>query len=347
MSLIIRRSASEIARGLWTEILVAAGVDRRLLSKKEGPCPICGGNTRFVYWDKKQGKNSDQNPDGLSYCHHCGGRNGLMLLKDHLGLSTADAYRWIEDWYYGAEMVGKPIQLVRPEEPQTKTPEEIQREAEETKQKHQRCWQQGKSVSKSDPVWKYLCNRIPGFHEGMISPAIRFHPRLPYYEGRECIGHYPAMLAFVTAPNGECQDIHRTYLTMDGEKADVPNPKKTLASYGVFGGAIHLSKPRGNVLGVSEGIETGYAAEMMKEMPVWPLLNTSNMAYFMPPPHIKFLHIFEDHDPANKHGVKVGSKAAASLQVRAQQVGVVVFRHMAATVGFDFLNLHETRVGLR
>lgn len=337
-----RKSAKEIAPGLWTEILVSAGIDRSLLTKAEGPCPLCGGNTRFSYYDKSfKGKDNTQNPDGLSYCRHCGGRNGFTLLKDYLGLNVVDTLEWIEDWYYGQEVDSRPMPIRVPVVKEGMSSEEIAA----VKAKHRNWWEQGKAVVKGDPVWMYLCNRIPGFHEGMIAPCIRFHPRMPYYnlnkqtQKFDLLGYYPAMIAFVTAPNGECQDIHRTYLTQDGHKADVPCPKKTLASYGVFGGAIRLSRPRGNVLAVTEGIETAYGVEMFKNLPTWALLNTSNMKEFVVPSGIKVLHIFEDNDVPDHRGVKVGSEAALVLQERARKAGVRVFRHAASTTGMDFLDL--------
>lgn len=337
-----RKSAKEIAPGLWTEILVGAGIDRGLLTKKEGPCPICGGNTRFSYYDKSiRGKDSNQNQHGLNYCHHCGGRNGLSLLMEYLGLSAADAYKWIENWYYGQEVDSRPTPIYVPVVEAQMTAAKIAA----IKQKHCNCWQRARPVTKGDPVWKYLCNRIPGFHEGMISPVIRYHPGLDYMvydqESKQAksLGKFPAMIAYITGPNGDCQDIHRTYLTPDGQKADVPSPKKTLASYGVFGGAIQLSRPCGNVLAVSEGIETAYAVELFKGLPTWALLNTSNMMKFVIPSGITVLHIFEDNDAPNRQGVKVGTKAATVLQERAKEAGVKVLRHTVSSTGMDFLDL--------
>jgi len=57
------------ASGRWPEILVAiGGITPDQLCAKEGPCPACGGNTRFR-WD-------DDSGDGAWHCSHCGGRNG-------------------------------------------------------------------------------------------------------------------------------------------------------------------------------------------------------------------------------------------------------------------------------
>jgi putative DNA primase/helicase len=40
------------ARGRWREILPQLGIDPRFLSNKQGPCPMCGGKTRFRFDDR-------------------------------------------------------------------------------------------------------------------------------------------------------------------------------------------------------------------------------------------------------------------------------------------------------
>ncbi|WP_418319663.1 primase-helicase zinc-binding domain-containing protein [Piscinibacter sakaiensis] len=37
------------AHGHWTQILGSLGVDERILGKRNGPCPLCGGTDRFQY----------------------------------------------------------------------------------------------------------------------------------------------------------------------------------------------------------------------------------------------------------------------------------------------------------
>ncbi|MFD2274217.1 primase-helicase zinc-binding domain-containing protein [Undibacterium arcticum] len=39
--------ARDIAPGRWPLILADVGIDPAFLDKKEGPCPMCGGSTRF------------------------------------------------------------------------------------------------------------------------------------------------------------------------------------------------------------------------------------------------------------------------------------------------------------
>src|SRR6516165_9202823 len=61
------------ARGRWREILPLLGVDTRFLTNKQGPCPMCGGRTRFRFDDK--------NGDGTYYCNQCGADFGILLIR--------------------------------------------------------------------------------------------------------------------------------------------------------------------------------------------------------------------------------------------------------------------------
>lgn len=337
-----QRSAIEIAEGHWTNILQSAGIESSLLTRKESPCPICHGSTRFIYYDKDEKglpKEYRTNPKGLSFCNHCGGRSGIQLLMDYKGCDFKTACEFIENWYYG-----HPVEPTRSTySPPVESQQSIEARIKKARSKHQSIWRAGKPVTEGDPVFKYLCNRIPGFHAGLLSPMIKYHPQLEYWVEEKgsysLLGKFPGMIAFVTAPDGTCQDIHRTFLTPDGFKADVPCPKKTVASTGVFGGAIQLVRPTGNVLAVSEGIETAYAVELFKKLPCWALLNSYNMSKFEVPNNVEFLHIFEDNDVPDARGVRVGQKAAQALQERAIQKGIKVKRHSTVKPGTDFLDL--------
>ena len=62
---------------------------------------------------------------------------------------------------------------------------------------------------------------------------VRFHPALGYWQRNdrdeaELIGRFPAMVALVTAADGMPVTVHRTYLTADGRKAPVTEPKKLM-----------------------------------------------------------------------------------------------------------------------
>ena len=66
------------AHGRWTEILGSLGVEERILKKRNGPCPLCGGTDRFQYTDKF-GK-------GNYHCRSCGAGGGFKLLQAARGV---------------------------------------------------------------------------------------------------------------------------------------------------------------------------------------------------------------------------------------------------------------------
>src|SRR5215831_15223152 len=62
----------ERAQGRWREILLQFGIEMRFLRNRQGPCPICGGKTRFRF--------DDLDGRGTWFCNRCGAGNGLQLL---------------------------------------------------------------------------------------------------------------------------------------------------------------------------------------------------------------------------------------------------------------------------
>ena len=324
--------ARDVAQYRWREILQAAGVDADFLKKKEGPCPMCGGNTRFSF--------NDKGGNGTFFCRYCGMGDGFKFLQLYQDSDYAGVCKWIENWYGGQPVEVRNSLPPKRDDSDELTPEKIIK----NKAKHKTLWEACRPVTEGDPVWKYLHNRIPGFNGGMISKMIRFHPALPYWVKNEDgsfekKGVHPAMVSMILAPDGSCQDLHRTYLTENGEKAPYDDVKKTLASIGVKGGAIRLVRPTGNVLAVAEGIETSYAVILFKNLPCWATSNTSGMKNFEIPDGIDYLYIFADNDKPNKFGKRAGFEAAHTLRERAEAKGIIVKVHAPTKVGTDMLDL--------
>ncbi len=95
---------------------------------------------------------------------------------------------------------------------------------------------------------------------------------LPYFEDGCEIGSFPVMLGAVTAPDGVLVGLYRTYISDEGQRAPVPQPKKLSRTSGVLAGsAIKLYEPTtidGKLtLGVSEGIETALACYLASGIP--------------------------------------------------------------------------------
>lgn len=331
-----KERASERAEGFWPDILSDAGVQEEYLGKKNGPCPFCGGSDRFRFRDKSH---------GLYVCSACTNgkyRNGLDFLMRHMGYrdireAAAHVHRWF-DGDGGNERVMRERPVSEPES----GPEFIRK----------RLWVMNKILSETravtdgDPVDRYLRRRIPNLP--YVPEGIRFHPKLPYWEGRNLVGHFAAMVvAGIDADNNLVQ-IHKTYLTADGQKADVPNVKKTDMGIGCTSYALRLM-PIGDSrkLGTGEGIETGLASWARYGVPTWACHCESVLANFVVPTdlqaQIDSVMIFADHDQRKKHVdgrlVAAGGHAGARLAQSLRKCGKRSLILMPAKVSTDMDDL--------
>jgi putative DNA primase/helicase len=146
---------------------------------------------------------------------------------------------------------------------------------------------------------------------------LRWHPSLRHpcgYEG-------PALLALITdAATSEPISLHQTWVSPDGQKAAIKNPRLFLGDgHRKQGGVIRLwsNEAITTGLGVAEGIETalslahGFA-------PVWSLMDAGNLAAFPYLPGIETLMIGADNDRA-------GLGAADECATRWAKCGAEVF----------------------
>lgn len=340
--------AEDLAFGRWPEILQARGMSASYFNQKNGPCPFCpdgGGKDRYRWTQKKYG--------GVWVCSACTeGKyaTGFNMLMKHMGYQTfREAADDVRD-FFGANPNVKPI----PREQRlamdgSMTPETVLR----NRTRMLKTWDEGYEVTSGDPVDLYLNSRVRGLD--FVPANIRFHPALPYWapppEGQDkpvLLGRFPAMLAYAQAPDGSLAQLHKTYLTLQGAKADVPLVKKTDLGVGVNSFAVRMLEPYGDTLGVCEGFETGCASAMLRDIPVWPCLNGPAMSEFELPPElrgqIKKLVIFEDSDELKAFGRnpdgstkwrRPGSVYAQKLADRARQWGLRTLIIKSAKVGDD------------
>lgn len=196
----------------------------------------------------------------------------------------------------------------------------------ENHNKNIQIWNQSLCLNGEDPASLYLASR------GLITPktrALRYHPSLEYWHERKLIGHFPAMLASVTSIDGDLITIHRTFLNLDGTKAEVDTVKKLCPTSGSMANStIKLydpaPRPDGSLgIGVAEGLETSIAAKMLFNIPVWSAVSAHGLASFTPSREIKQVYIFADNDVS-----QTGQKAAADLAERLTLDGYTVRVHL-------------------
>ena len=294
---------SEIATGRWHSILLHLGIPESYLRNKHGPCPICNdGKDRFRF-DDIEGR-------GTWICNQCGSGDGFSLLEKYKGWSFKEAA-------YQVGLIAGTVER-----------KEIKTESDEAKKMAavKRIWNQTEPVSKGDPVWLYL-NRRVGLE--LIPSCLRYHPALPYVDG-ESIDYYPALVAAVTNSEKQGVGIHRIYLTKSGNKAPVDKAKKLMAGKPLNGSSIKLGAV-GEVLGISEGIETALAASRQFSVPVWAAISAGLLEQWMPPEGVKTVIVFGDNDASY-----TGQASAFILAKKLRIKGINADVRIPETTGTDW-----------
>lgn len=314
------REMVRLAHGRWTEILRDLGVGDSILSRKNQPCPIdgCGGTDRFQYTDKFG--------EGNYFCRYCGAGGGFKLLRAVTGWSATQALCRIEAC---VGHLGPRMAMPR------------QRQTERMRELARRIWLEAAPISSCDEAHRYLAGRKLGLDS--YPDSLRCHPALGYYErtdeGRSCHAcDYPALLARIDDPDGTLVSLHRTYL-MDGGKAPVAEPKKTLSG-GFSGGAIRLA-PATDILNVCEGLENALAIfKRIGHEPVWSGISAGNLQHLWIPPSVRALRIYADNDADSDFA---GQLAAFTLARKARRYRLDVKVFVPHKAGSDWADVWFAR----
>ena len=352
--------AEDLAFGHWPEILCARGIDSSYFSGRPGPCPLCrDGRDRF------QWKSNAFGGAGGYVCRVCGTggyQTGFTLLMRHMGYTMfKQAADDVRD-YFGEGRNIAPIQSVPAQNrwDGSWTPEAVASSVA----KMRAVWERSSQIVEGDPVHRYMQRRSPGLEFDVLQ-GLRICRDLEYWTppmaegGRPALlGRFPAMIAAALDPNGDLVQIHKTYLTPDGYKADVPIVKKTERGIGVNSFAVRMVEPVGDTLGICEGVETGWGAMRYQQVPVWPCLNGPAMSEFVLPEYlrgqIKKLIIFADADELKRCGTssngqvrmrRPGSSYAEKAAAIARNLRLKVLVIRPAKTGQDFEDFfnHEVK----
>ena len=254
------REVRQQAAGRWLDLLGALAPALEPALSRVGrhvPCPVHGGADGFRLF-------RDADLTGGGVCNTCGTfPDGFALLM------------WVNRWTFPEALwaVAQALGLADGRCPAPRgvpkpRPRPPERDRESVIEALNRIWQQSLAPTdpRAGPLRAYLDRRgLSGAR--LDGEVVRFHPALGYWQHNghdeaELIGRFPAMVALVTDSDGMPVTVHRTYLTADGRKAPVAEPKKLMGYPGhrLVGGAIRLAAP-GPVLGVAEGIETALAVQ--------------------------------------------------------------------------------------
>jgi putative DNA primase/helicase len=161
---------------------------------------------------------------------------------------------------------------------------------------------------------------------------LRFVPHLWHAEERT---NYPGMLAKVMAPDGRPTNVHRTYLSEQGGKAPVEEPRLMMAGTVCKGAAVRLGRPVAGVLGIAEGIETALSAAALFGVPCWAALNASLLKSWIAPAGISEVIVFADNDDDF-----TGQDAAYALARRLSREGLRARVEVPEEIGLDWNDVH-------
>ncbi|CAN7307410.1 toprim domain-containing protein [Phenylobacterium sp. LjRoot164] len=295
---------SDVARGKWPSILAELGVDKKFLSPRHGPCPACAGLDRFRFDDKG---------DGRWYCNQCGAGDGIGLLQKIYGWDFRETAREVERVAGAAKT--HPI----------RTGPSI----EDVKREMNAAWKAGKPLRELDPTYRWWDRRV-GFVPDC--PDLRGVARL------RCpgAGDFPAMVALIRDREGKAISMHRTFINVLGDKANVPEPRMVMPMP-MKGGAVRLTPPA-STLGIAEGIETAVSATVLFDIPCWAALNAQNLQEWAPPDGVTRVMVFGDHD-RSLTGHAASYTLAKKLLAKKLEVEVCI----PARLGFDWNDELQSR----
>jgi putative DNA primase/helicase len=302
------------ARGRWGHILMAlapAELQGALeLAPRHVPCPLHGGQDGFRLF-------KDYEDNGGGMCNTCGSYpSGFRLLQ------------WLKGWDFPevlaavSEVLGGGLPEVRPSAvngtgkgtKDAKDDPKIRRQLRET-------WREAVPLQDelAKPARLYLARR--GITAAILNTLrCRCHPKLGYWEqGRGKVGSYPALIFPICDPHGQPVTLHRTYLTPEGFKAPVENPKKTMSYPSdriLTGAAVRLGEPEDRTLGVAEGIETALAVREATGQVCWAATSAALLEKVLLPVGVRQVVIWADNDQK-----KAGQKAALRLAERLVREG--------------------------
>jgi putative DNA primase/helicase len=288
---------ARLGGGAWTEVLRQVGVGEEFLRGKRypGPCPLCGGHDRYTY--------DNRHDRGDYFCRQCGAGDGLTLVQKLFRLSFPEAIERVAVTAGIIDAIPKGSRVEPLPEPSVPA------------RPSRRVLDILRGACKPEDVAdvrEYLAGR--GLWPLPQGCSLCAHASLDYFEGRERVGRFAALVAEVRDINGTRVTAHLTHL-VNGHKIADHEPRKILSPLtGRQGCAVRLMPLVGDALGIAEGIETALSASALHDgLATWAALNTSLLAKFEPPAAVRRLVVFADRDVP---GLEAGARLMERLQQR-------------------------------
>jgi hypothetical protein len=165
--------------------------------------------------------------------------------------------------------------------------------------------------------------------------SIRFLPSYRY-DRNNPRSALPCLVAAAQAPTREIVGVQLTFLYPGGRrKADVEYPRRAI---GPLGASMLRLAPAAPALGIAEGFEKAWAAQLLFDEPVWATLGADRFGVVNWPGDVTTLTIYADNDSP-------GLKAARELRAAYPEIAVRI--RCCAAEGQDFDKLYRTVSGDR
>lgn len=330
------------AEGNWGAVMsaLAPALEPAVAANgKHVSCPVHGGKNSDAF---RVFKDFDQT--GGCICNSCGAQpNGIATLKWLFDWDTKQAFTEVANVLGMTDTAASQSNKVRIK-PKAENPENEKAKAEKRAQvigKLKAAWEE--SVSPVDEKGRILFTYLANRKLGIPAPtsALRVHPAYPYYhiDGEELknLGEFPVIMSKFSDKNGNPLTIHRTYLSPDGQKADIPySVKKFMASppdVKATGGAIYLDPPAPRIA-VCEGLETALAVRQATELNTVACCSATLLGKYEPNEVTQEVFIFADYDDSH-----AGQNAAMTLANRLLEKGIESFVFLPPRPGSE----HETK----
>lgn len=262
-------------------------------------CPVHGGTDGFRLF-------RDYAEHGGGICNTCGAHRGVGLLAWAQGVSRKDAFKEVARWLEGEGMMLPTAQRA----PLPKV--ETGMDPEKAKGKIEAAFRESVAL-KGTPGELYLKNR--GLWGSNIPVSLRFHPSMRYFDAKTKTdyGFWPAVVAPMTDKKGNRVTMQRLFVTSEGLKADVPDPKRQMSKCAPLTGAAAKLYPlvddgedEGR-LDLAEGIETGLACRAIAQAPLWAGVTAGLMEAVDLPESVSYVVLWCDLDLKGRGGQVPGA----------------------------------------
>lgn len=177
-------------------------------------------------------------------------------------------------------------------------------------------WHEARSII-GTPAEHYL--RLRGIF-GDMPPTVRFG-RVPLWRNKKTGAdgrRLPALLLGAQDHTGKIVGVQHVFLTEDGQKAPIANPKLSLGQ--VRGCAVRLAPPARRII-LIEGPEDGLTMrQRVQRAPVWITLGTGMMPFVELPPEVEHVTLAGDNNAPGRAAV---AKAMEEYQRQGRTVDAI------------------------